>query len=53
MGYDNKQEEEFVLHEIMVERMVGSTFSSNNMHLGVDVNSNPFRNMIVDAMRIN
>jgi hypothetical protein len=30
-----------------------STFSSNNVHKILDDNHNPYRNMDVDAMRIN
>jgi len=37
----------------MVERMVGSTFSASNVHEVVDDNSNPYRNMVMDAMRMN
>jgi hypothetical protein len=37
----------------MVERMVGSTFSTSNVHGVVDDNSNPYRTMIIDAMRMN
>jgi hypothetical protein len=37
----------------MVERMVGSTCNSNNMHGAVDDNSNPYKNMVMDAMRMN
>ena len=37
----------------MVEMMVGSTSSSSNMHEVVDDNINPYRNMVMDAMRIN
>jgi hypothetical protein len=37
----------------MVEKMVGSTSSSSNVHEVVDDNINPYRNMIMDAMRIN
>jgi hypothetical protein len=37
----------------MVERMVGSAFSASNMHGVVNDNSNPNRNMIMDAMRMN
>jgi len=33
--------------------MVRSTSSSSNMHEVVDDNSNPYRNMIMDAMRMN
>ena len=37
----------------MVESMVGSTFSASNVHEVVDDNSNPYRNMVMDAMRMN
>jgi hypothetical protein len=37
----------------MVERMVGSTFSSYNMLGVLDNNNNPYRNMIMDAMWMN
>jgi len=33
--------------------MVGSTSSSSNVHEFVDDNNNPYRNMIMDAMRMN
>jgi hypothetical protein len=33
--------------------MVGSTSNSSNMHGVVDDNSNPYRNIIMDAMIIN
>jgi hypothetical protein len=43
----------FVPHETMVERMVGSTSSANNVH-GVETdNSNPYRTMVMDVMGIN
>jgi hypothetical protein len=45
--------EPYVPHDTMVERMVGSTSSSSNMHEVVDDNSNPYKNMIMDAMRMN
>ena len=35
----------------MIERMVGSTSSSSNVHEVVDDNSNSYRNMVMDAMR--
>ena len=45
--------EPFVPHETMVERMALSTFSANNVH-GVETNnSNPYRIMVMDAIRIN
>jgi len=37
----------------MVERMVGSTSNASNVH-GVETNnSNPYRTMVMDAMRMN
>jgi hypothetical protein len=43
----------FVRNESMVERMVGSTSSASNVHGVVNDNSNPYRNMVMDAMRMN
>ena len=43
----------FVRNESMVERMVESTFSASNVHEVVNDNSNPYRNMVMDAMRMN
>ena len=38
----------------MVEKMVGSTTSNaSNVHGVVNDNTNPYRNMIMDAMRMN
>jgi hypothetical protein len=37
----------------MIENMVGSTFSSSYVHGVVDENSNSYRNMIMDVMRMN
>ena len=37
----------------MVEKMVGSTFISNNVYEVVDDNSNPYKSIIMDTMRIN
>jgi hypothetical protein len=37
----------------MVERMVGSTSSASNVHGVVNNNSNPYRNMVMDAMWMN
>jgi hypothetical protein len=37
----------------MVERMIKSISSASNMHGVVDDNSNPYRNMIMDAIRMN
>ena len=45
-------EELFVCNESMVERVVGSTFSSSNVHEVANDNNNPYRNMVIDAMRM-
>jgi len=45
--------EPYVPYETIVERIVGSTSNSSNVYEVVDDNSNPYRNMIIDAMRIN
>jgi hypothetical protein len=37
----------------MVGRMVGSTSSFNNVHRVVANNSNHYKNIIMDAMRMN
>jgi hypothetical protein len=37
----------------MVERMIGSTSSASNVHRVVEDNSNPYKNMIMNAMRMN
>jgi hypothetical protein len=42
----------FVPNESMVERAVGSTSSASNMHEVGNENSNPYRNMVMDAMRM-
>ena len=42
----------FVPNESMVERVVESTSSANNMHEVGNDNSNPYRNMVMDAMRM-
>jgi hypothetical protein len=46
-------EKPYVSYEIMVERMVGSTFSSSNVHWVVNDNSNSYRNMNMDVMWMN
>jgi len=43
----------FVPNQSMVERGVGSTSSANNVHEVGNDNSNPYRNMVMDAMRMN
>ena len=37
----------------MVERVVGSTFNASNMHEVGNDNSNPYRDMVMDVMRMN
>jgi len=37
----------------MIEKVVMSTSSSNNVHGVVDDNNNPYRNMVMDVMRMN
>jgi hypothetical protein len=37
----------------MGERVVGSTSSASNMHEVTNDNTNPYRNMVMDAMRMN
>jgi len=45
--------EPFVPHEIMVKRMVGLISSANNVH-GVETdNGNPYKTMVMDAMKMN
>ena len=43
----------FVPNKSMVERMVGSTSSASNVYEVGNDNSNPYRNMIMNAMRMN
>jgi len=45
-------EELFVPNKSMVERVVGSTSSARNVHEIGNDNSNPYRNMVMDAMRM-
>jgi hypothetical protein len=46
-------EKPYVPYDTIVERMIGSTFSSSNVHEVVDDNSNPYRNIVMKMMRIN
>ena len=46
-------EEQYVPYKAMMERIVKSTSISNNMHRVIDDNSNRYRSIIMDAMRIN
>ena len=43
----------FIPNKSMVKRVVGSTSSASNVHKVVNDNSNPYRNMVMDAMRMN
>ena len=45
--------EPYVPYDTMVERMVRSTSSASNVHGVVDNNNNPYRNMVMEVMRIN
>jgi hypothetical protein len=45
--------EVFVRNKSMGERVVGSTSSASNVHEVANDNSNPYRNMVMDAMRMN
>jgi len=46
-------EELFVSNKSMGERVVESTSSTSNVHGVANDNSNPYRNMVMDAMRMN
>jgi hypothetical protein len=43
----------FVPNKSMIERVVGSISSASNVHEVVNDNSNPYRNMVIEAMRMN
>jgi len=43
----------FVINESKVGRMDGSTSSASNVHKVVDDKSNPYKNMVMNAMRMN
>jgi hypothetical protein len=45
--------EPYVPYDTIVEKMVGLTSSSSNVHRVIDNNSNPYRNMVMDVMRTN
>jgi len=46
-------EEVFVSKRRMGETVVGSTSSASNVHEAINDNTNPYRNMVMDAMRMN
>lgn len=41
-----------VPHDTMIKMMVGLNSNANNMHKVIDDNSNSYRSMIMDAMRM-
>jgi hypothetical protein len=43
----------YVPYETMIQRMVESTFSSNNMYGVVDDHGNCYRSIVMDAIRMN
>jgi len=45
--------EVFVSNRRMRETMVGSTSSASNVYEAANDNTNPYRNMVMDAMRMN
>jgi len=45
--------EVFVRNKSMRERVVGSTSSASNLQGVANDNSNPYKNMVIDAMRMN
>jgi hypothetical protein len=45
--------EPYVPYETMLERMIGSTFSSSNMHRVVDDNNNYYKSIVMAVMRMN
>jgi hypothetical protein len=45
--------EVFVSKRRMEETVIGSTFSASNVHEAANNNTNPYRNMVMDAMRVN
>ena len=45
--------EVFVSNRRMRETVVGSTSSASNVHEVANDNTNPYRNMVMDAMRMN
>jgi hypothetical protein len=43
----------FVRNDSMEERVIGLTSNISNVHVVANDNSNPYRNMVLDAMRMN
>jgi hypothetical protein len=46
-------EELFVRNKSIRERVVGSTSSASNVHAVANDNNNPYKNMVMEAMRMN
>jgi len=45
--------EPYIPYKIMVEKIAGSISTSNNVHEVVNDNSNPYKSMMINAIRIN
>jgi hypothetical protein len=45
--------EPYIPYKTMIERMIRSTSSSSSVHEVEDDNNNPYKNMVMDAMRMN
>jgi len=45
--------EPYTPHDSIVERMVKLACSASNMYRVVNDNSNPYRNMVMDEMKMN
>ena len=45
--------EPYVPHETMIKNIVGLTSSSSNMYEIIDDNNNSYKNMVMDAMKVN
>ena len=43
----------YIPYKTIIERMVRSTSSSSSVHGVINDNSNPYTNMIMDAMKMN
>ena len=45
--------EPYIPYDTMIEKLIGSTFSYNNVHEVLDNNNNPYRRMVMDIIRMN
>ena len=45
--------EPYVPYDTMLEKIVRSIYSSSNVYWVIDNNSNPYQNIVMDAMRMN